>query len=173
MNDNFENIIEAMLFSHGGGLHLDKIAISLNIGKNHAKREIDKLKEKYKKESRGIQVLVFNDVYQMATNSAYSSYIEKLTDKKQVNLTKAQLETLAIIAYKQPITKPLVEQIRGVDSTQPINKLLEYNIICEQGRLNEPGRPILFKTTDEFLRRFGISNLDQLPPMQDIRALIP
>ncbi|MCL1936389.1 MAG: SMC-Scp complex subunit ScpB [Defluviitaleaceae bacterium] len=170
MNDlellELERILEAILFACSDGLSLEKISLGLSVDHNTSKIIINSLKEKYKKENRGIQIDIVGELYQMVTNIKYKDNIKKILKSKETNLTKAQLETLAIIAYKQPVTKLTIEQIRGVDSTHPLNKLLEYELVEENGRLNAVGRPILFITTNEFLRQFGLDNLENLPNIE-------
>ena len=120
--------------------------------------------EKYKSENRGVQLIELDGAFQMCTKSEMYETLLRIAHvpKKQV-LTDVLLETLSIIAYKQPITKIEIEHIRGVKTDHAVNKLVEYNLVCEVGRLDAPGKPILFATTEEFLRNFGIESLDELP----------
>ena len=163
MDDELEKILESVLFSYGEGLTLEKMSHGLGIHMALVQSSIDKLSQKYISENSGVQIVNINGTYQMSTNPKYHTYIKKISNVRIQNLSKVQLETLSIIAYKQPITKSEIEQIRGVDCTSPINKLLEYNLIEEKGRKKSPGRPILFVTTDDFLRHFGISDIKDLP----------
>ncbi|MBR0305363.1 MAG: SMC-Scp complex subunit ScpB, partial [Lachnospiraceae bacterium] len=125
-----------------------------------------RLRERYDEEDSGMQILRLEDSYQMSTRTKFYSNLIKVaaTPKKQV-LTDVVMETLAIIAYKQPVTKADIEKIRGVKSDHAVNRLIEYNLVYEAGRMDAPGRPALFATTEEFLRRFGVSSTVELPEM--------
>ena len=127
-------------------------------------RHLHHLMDRYQNEKRGIRIIELDGSFQMCTSPEMYDYVIKLTHqpKKQV-LTDVMLETLAIVAYKQPVTKAEIEQIRGVSCSHAINKLLEYGLITEAGRLNAPGRPILLATTEEFLRTFGVQSVEGLP----------
>ena len=127
-------------------------------------RLVHRLMDRYQNEKRGIRIIELDGAFQMCTSPEMYDYVIKLTHqpKKQV-LTDVMLETLAIVAYKQPVTKAEIEQIRGVSCSHAINKLLEYGLITEAGRLNAPGRPILLATTEEFLRTFGVQSVENLP----------
>lgn len=165
---NFKSIIEALLFINGEQLEIEKIAFAIDSSVDQTKELIRELMLDYKQEKRGIQIIEVNESFQMCTNPEYFSYIEKAFNVKPKKiLSQALLETLAIIAYKQPITKMGVEEIRGVSAVHSINKLIEYNLVCEKGRLDAVGKPILFGTTDEFLKHFGFDNLKNLPDMPD------
>ena len=168
-----EMIIEALLFASGEAVPVSKIAKTIDESHGTTKKIIKNLSDKYETENRGIVIIEVDDSYQMCTNPIYFDYIEKhfKTNKKQV-LSQTLVETLAIIAYKQPITKMQIEEIRGVSSDHAVNKLVEFNLVCEAGRLNSPGRPILFKTTEDFLKYFGYKNLGELPILaEDFEAL--
>lgn len=156
--------IEAILFTMGEAVELERIAGAIEQDQDTTRKILRNMMDKYQGEDRGIQIIELDGAFQMCTKSSMYETIVKITHipKKHV-LTDVLLETLSIIAYKQPITKLQVEQIRGVKSDHPINKLIEYNLICELGRLDAPGRPILFGTTEEFLRSFGLKSLDELP----------
>ena len=118
----------------------------------------------YEKENRGIHIIELEDSFQMCTKTDLYDYLIRIAKQpKKCVLTDVQLETLSIVAYKQPVTKLEIEKIRGVKSDHAINKLIEYNLICEVGRLDAPGHPHLFGTTEEFLRRFGVASLEELP----------
>ncbi|MCI9051970.1 MAG: SMC-Scp complex subunit ScpB [Lachnospiraceae bacterium] len=159
-----EAAIEAILFMMGTSVELDRIAQALDEKEMVIKQTIENMMEKYQKEERGVQIIELENAYQMCTKKEMYEYLIKIakTHKKQV-LTDVLLETLSIVAYKQPVTKMDIEKIRGVKCEHAINKLVEYNLICEAGRLDAPGRPILFATTEEFLRCFGVSSLGELP----------
>lgn len=159
-----EAIIEAILFTMGEAVELERIAAAVGHDEVTIRKVIRNMMDKYDASDRGIQIIELGSSYQMCTKASMYESIIKLTHipKKHV-LTDVLLETLSIIAYKQPITKLEIEQIRGVKTDHAINKLIEYNLVCEVGRLDAPGRPILVGTTEEFLRSFGITSLEDLP----------
>ncbi|MBO5277898.1 MAG: SMC-Scp complex subunit ScpB [Lachnospiraceae bacterium] len=159
-----EAAIEAILFTMGNSVELSRIAAAIGHDEDTTKRLIHNMMDKYQHEDRGIQIIELEDAFQMCTKKEMYEYLIRVasTPKKQV-LTDVLLETLSIIAYKQPVTKLDIEKIRGVKCDHAVNKLVEYNLVCEAGRLDAPGRPILFATTEEFLRSFGVSSLDELP----------
>lgn len=156
--------IEAILFTMGESVELDRIAAAIEHDEETTRKIIHNMMDKYDTEDRGIHIIELEGSYQLCTKPSLYETIIKITHvpKKHV-LTDVLLETLSIIAYKQPITKLQIESIRGVSSDHAVNKLIEYNLICEMGRLDAPGRPILFGTTEEFLRNFGLNSLDSLP----------
>lgn len=156
--------IEAILFTMGEAVELDRLALAIDHDEYTTRKIIQNMMDKYDDESRGIHIIELDGAYQLCTKVTMYESIIKITHipKKHI-LTEVLLETLSIIAYKQPITRLQVEAIRGVKSDHPINKLIEYNLICELGRMDAPGRPILFGTTEEFLRSFGLQSLDSLP----------
>ncbi|MBP3543857.1 MAG: SMC-Scp complex subunit ScpB [Lachnospiraceae bacterium] len=159
-----EAAIEAILFTMGDSVELSRIAGAIGHDEETTKRLIHNLMDKYQHEDRGIQIIELEDSFQMCTKKEMYEYLIRVasTPKRQV-LTDVLLETLSIIAYKQPVTKLDIEKIRGVKCDHAVNKLVEYNLVCEAGRLDAPGRPILFATTEDFLRSFGVSSLDELP----------
>jgi len=158
--------IEAILFTMGEAVELERIAGAIDHDVDTTRRILHNMMDNYEEEGRGIHLIELDGSYQLCTKSTMYETIIKVTHipKKHV-LTDVLLETLSIIAYKQPITKLQIEQIRGVKSDHAVNKLVEYNLICELGRMDVPGRPILFGTTEEFLRCFGLQSLDALPIM--------
>lgn len=159
-----EAIIEAVLFSMGESVELAKLAEVLELSKDETKNIIYKMMDKYEQEQRGIQIIEIEDSFQMCTRKEMYEYLIKIAKQpKRHVLTDVLLETLSIIAYKQPITKLEIEKIRGVSCDHAVNKLVEYNLVCELGRLDAPGRPLLFGTTEEFLRSFGVQSLEELP----------
>lgn len=162
--------LEAILFAMGDSVELSALAKALELDIETTRRLLNDLMEKYQKEERGIQIVEINGSYQMCTKKEYCQYLIRiaLQPKKPV-LTDVMLETLSIIAYKQPVTKAEIEKIRGVKSDHAVNKLIEYNLVAEIGRLDVPGKPILLGTTEEFLRSFGMQNLDSLPEMDPVR----
>ncbi|CUH92630.1 SMC-Scp complex subunit ScpB [Herbinix luporum] len=156
--------IEAILFTMGEAVELGRLAKAIEHDEETTKKIIHSMMDKYEDESRGIQIIELNGAYQLGTKASLYETIVKLTHipKKHV-LTDILLETLSIIAYKQPITKLQIEAIRGVKSDHAVNKLIEYGLVCELGRMDAPGKPILFGTTEEFLRCFGLQSLEALP----------
>ena len=156
--------VEAILFAMGESVSLSKIASAIGKDETEAKRLLEELKKQYQKKERGIQLIELEDSYQLCTKPEFYDYLIQVAKqpKKHV-LTDVLLETLAIVAYKQPVTKIEIEKIRGVKSDHAVNKLVEYDLVCEVGRLDAPGKPLLFGTTEEFLRRFGVQSVEELP----------
>ena len=160
----YEAIIEALLFTMGDSVEIGRLAATIGHDEETTKKIIHNLMDKYAEEDRGIQIVEYNGAYQMCTKEElYDSLIRIAHIPKKQVLTDVLLETLSIIAYKQPITKVEIEAIRGVKSDHAVNKLVEYELVEEVGRMDVPGRPILFGTSEEFLRSFGIGSLDELP----------
>lgn len=156
--------IEAILFMMGEAVEAERIATALEHDTETIKRIIHNMMDEYEAENRGIQIIELNGAFQLCTKpSMYETLIQITHIPKKHILTDILLETLAIVAYKQPITKQEIEAIRGVSCDHVINKLIEYKLIIEVGRLDAPGRPILFGTSDEFLRSFGLVSLEELP----------
>ena len=155
-----EAVIEAVLFTMGSAVELKQLATAIGQDKETAKAAVERLMKRYQTGKHGMEILQLEDSYQMCTQSKYYSNLIRIASapKKQV-LSDIVLETLSIIAYRQPVTKLEIEKIRGV------NRLVEYNLVYEAGRLDAPGRPALFATTEEFMRRFGIGTLSDLPNM--------
>lgn len=160
----WEAIIEAVLFTMGNSVELRQLAAAIGQDEATAREAVLRLKKRYDTGKKGIQIIELEDSYQMCTRPEYYENLIRVAaaPKKQV-LTDVALETLSIIAYKQPVTKLEIEKIRGVKSDHAVNKLVEYNLVYEVGRLDAPGRPALFATTEEFLRRFGIGSTQNLP----------
>ena len=159
-----EAIIEAVLFTMGQSVESRQLAAAIGQSEDCARKAALRLKERYDREKKGIQIIELENAFQMCTRAEYYENLIRVaaTPKRQV-LTEVVLETLSIIAYRQPVTKMEIEKIRGVKSDHAVNKLIEYNLVCEVGRLDAPGRPALFATTEEFLRRFGIGSTNDLP----------
>ncbi len=159
-----EAVIEAILFTMGEAVELDRLAAAVEHDEDTVRKIIRNMMDQYEEEDRGIQIIELEGAFQLCTKPTMYESIIKITHvpKKHV-LSDVLLETLSIIAYKQPITKIEIEAIRGVKCDHAVNKLIEYNLVSEAGRLDAPGRPILFGTTEEFLRNFGIQSLDDLP----------
>lgn len=156
--------IEAILFTMGEAVELSKIAIAIEQDEATTKKIIYGMMDDYAEENRGIQIIELDGAFQLSTKAeTYEAIVKVAHIPKKHVLTDVLLETLSIIAYKQPITKQEIEAIRGVKSDHAVNKLVEYNLVCEAGRLDAPGKPILFATTEEFLRSFGIESLEELP----------
>lgn len=165
-----ENIIEAVLFTMGESVSVDTLSLAIKQDIDITKEACERLVSKYENEYnyRGMKVVRINGKYQMVSNNEYFKYlISVCANPKKPTLTEAILETLSIVAYKQPITKPEIEDIRGVKSDFSINKLIEYGLIEEQGRLDTAGRPIILGTTELFLRRFGLESKEQLPHLDE------
>ena len=166
---NLKAAIEAVLFATGKAIEESKLMIALGteeepISKKEFKAAIKELMQDYDVEDRGIRLIELDGKYQLCTKNEYYDILSKIVNmpKKHV-LTDVLLETLSIIAYKQPVTRAEIEKIRGVSCSHAVNRLVEYNLAKEVGRLDAPGHPILFGTTDDFLRSFGISSMDDLP----------
>ena len=159
-----ESAIEAILFTMGNSVEIGKIATAIDHDEDTTRKIIHNMMDRYSEQHRGIKIVELDNAFQMCTNPEYYEQLIKVASqpKKQV-LTDVLLETLSIIAYKQPITRIEIEKIRGVKCDHAVNKLVEYNLVMEVGRLDAPGRPILFGTSEEFLRQFGISSLEDLP----------
>ena len=161
-----EAVVEAVLFTMGRSVEIRQLAAALETGEPEAEAAAERLKARYEESVCGMQVLRLENSYQMCTRTGYYENLIRVAaaPKKQV-LTEVMLETLSIIAYKQPVTKLEIEKIRGVKSDHAVNRLIEYNLVYEAGRLDAPGRPALFATTEEFLRRFGVGSTEDLPSM--------
>lgn len=157
---------EAILFSMGDAVEAVHIAQALEVSIETIENILTKLMDKYNNADRGIMLTMIDGAYQLCTKKEMYDYLIKIAHvPKPKEITEVMLETLSIIAYKQPVTRLEVERIRGVNSDHTINKLVEYNLICEVGRKDAPGRPILFATTEEFLRSFGIESTEELPEL--------
>lgn len=156
-------IIEALLFTWGDPLDLNSISRILEMDEVMIKNILDELIVDFDKQKRGLKIIKVNDSYQLATRIEHFDYIKKLNNKTKKSLSNAALETLSIIAYKQPVTKSEIDNIRGVKSDRVIETLNEKKLIVELGRLERPGRPIIYGTSDDFLKYFGLESLDDLP----------
>lgn len=163
-NQNYKAIIESILFTMGESVELSKIAAAIELDKEKTKQLLDELARDYAHSEHGITIMELDGAYQMCTKPEMYEYLIRVAKQpKHRALTDVLLETLSIIAYKQPITRVEIEKIRGVSCDHAVNKLLEYNLIQELGRLDAPGKPLLFGTTEEFLRSFGVHSIDELP----------
>ena len=161
-----KSTIESLIFVSGDPLTIKDLSNALEISNKTIKNILEEMISEYEDEKRGIKLISINGEYQLVTKAENSSYIQKLLKKnKRQSLSQASLESLAIIAYKQPITRVDIDEIRGVKSESAMQRLLEKDLIKEVGRLEVPGRPILYGTTDEFLRQFGLKELKDLPSL--------
>ena len=160
---------EAILFASGERMELSRLAMVLQTDENEVAAAVDALADQMAFERRGIRIIRLEKGYQMVSSGEMAEYVTKaLETRKPPKLSASQLESLTIIAYYQPATKAMVEQIRGVDSAYSISALLNKKLIEEAGRLNVPGRPIQYRTTPDFLRTFGLSSLEELPPIEKV-----
>ncbi len=167
--EELQRAIEAILFAAGERIDISRLAAVLETDEADIISAADALMDQYSFQRRGIRILKLEKGYQMVSSGEMADYVTKaLETRKPPKLSSSQLETLTIIAYYQPATKAMVEQIRGVDSAYSVAALLNKKLIEEAGRLNVPGRPIQYKTTPDFLRTFGLSSLEELPPIEKI-----
>ncbi len=162
--NELEAIVEAILFTMGEAVEVRRIAAAVGLDEDTVREAVRGMMQRYEENGRGIKIIELEGAFQMCTKASMYEYLVRIAHvpKKHV-LTDVLLETLSIIAYKQPITKQEIEAIRGVKSDHAVNKLIEYDLVCEVGRMDAPGRPILFGTTEDFLRSFGIASLEELP----------
>ena len=159
-------VVEAIMFAHGDPITPEKLAEASGIDLETTVKLIDQLERRYNVQESGLRIIRLNDGFQISTRPEYSGYIKSaLETRRQQPLSQAAMETLSIIAYNQPVTKSFVEQVRGIDSSSVVNTLVERDLLEEAGRLDLPGRPVAYRTTDTFLRCFGISSLRELPPL--------
>ena len=167
--EQLQRAIEAILFAAGERIEVSRLAFALETDENEIIDAADALADKLAFERRGIRILKLERGYQMVSSGEMADFVTKaLETRKPPKLSSSQLETLTIIAYYQPATKAMVEQIRGVDSSYSVAALMNKKLIEEAGRLNVPGRPIQYKTTPDFLRTFGLSSLEELPPIEKV-----
>ena len=159
-------VIEAILFAAGRPVTKNEIMLALEISKEDIENIVKSMQEEYKNENRGIELIKIDDSYQLCTKKELHQYIYPVLDKRnKPNLSNAALETLAIVAYNPKITRAEIESIRGVSADACVYKLLEYGLIEEAGKIELPGKPMSYKTTNEFLRMFGYSSLEELPEL--------
>ena len=164
-----QRILEAILFASGERMEISRLAAVLEVDEQEIEDAVDALAGQLSYDRRGIRILRLEDAYQMVSSGEMADFVTKaLETRKPPRLSASQLEALTIIAYYQPATKAMVEQIRGVDSSYSISALMNKKLIEEAGRLNVPGRPIQYRTTPDFLRTFGISSLEELPPIEKV-----
>lgn len=163
-----EAAIEAILFTMGESVEAEKIAVAIEHDVDTTVKIIHNMMDKYENEDRGIKIIELEGSFQLCTKEEYyDNLIRICSQPRRYTLTDAALETLSIIAYKQPVTKIEIEKIRGVNSDRSVNKLVELELVKEVGRLDAPGRPTLFGTTEEFLRTFGVGSIDELPVISE------
>lgn len=163
-------VIEAVLFTMGETVEISKLAEVIEEDIKSTKKILDEMAKEYEQEDRGIQLTSFDDAVQLCTKAEMYEYLIKIAKSpRKMTLTDTVIETLSIIAYKQPVTRLDIERVRGVSCDHAINKLLEYDLIQELGRLDAPGRPLLFGTTEQFLRCFGVKSLEELPELNPVQ----
>lgn len=164
--EKIKGIIEAILFAAGRVVTINEFISALEINKDDVVNIIENMRQEFEGQNRGIEIIKVNDGYGMCTKKEYYEYIYPIFDKRsKPNLSNAALESLAIIAYNPGITRAEIEMIRGVNSDATIYKLLEYNLIEDAGKLDAPGKPTTYRTTENFLKMFGYSNLEDLPEL--------
>lgn len=163
--------LEAMLFAHGEPVELDRLADAMHAEPIQTQVLLEKLQRQYDERDGGLVLLNFDDRWQMATRPYYGEIVKRILDaRRNAPLSPAALEVLAVIAYNQPVSRSFIEQVRGVDSSSTVAKLLDKGLIEEAGRLDLPGKPVAFRVTDTFLRVFGLGSLADLPPLHDETA---
>lgn len=162
--EKYQAAIEAILFTMGDSVEIGKLAAAIRHDEDTTRKLLHNMMDRYEEEDRGIRIIELENSYQLCTKKEMYEYLIRVAKQpRRYTLTDVLLETLSIVAYRQPVTKLEIEKIRGVKSDHAVNKLVEYGLIEEAGRLDAPGRPILFGTTEEFLRRFSLQSLDELP----------
>lgn len=168
--DKAKAVLEAVLFAMGDSVEISRLAEVIETDLRTTKKILAELEADYANSERGIELVHFEDSIQLCTKADMYEYLIKIAKApRKMVLTDAVIETLSIIAYKQPVTRVEIERVRGVSCDHAINKLLEYDLIMELGRLDAPGRPLLFGTTEQFLRCFGVKNLEELPEMSTVQ----
>ncbi len=156
--------IEAVLFAMGTSVEAERLAQALEIPVDLLRSHLERMMTEYEQDNRGIRLIRLEDSWQLCTKKEYYETLIRIARiPRKIRLTDVMLETLSIIAYKQPVTKLEIEKIRGVKSDHAVNRLVEYELVEELGRMDAPGRPILFGTTENFLRHFGVSSIQELP----------
>lgn len=162
--------IEAILFSMGDSVEISQLCEALGVSDEEIRAAVQNLMETYERDERGIRLLELDNAYQLVTKPEfYEDLVNIARHPRKPVLTDTLMETLSVIAYKQPITKAEISKIRGVSSDHAVNRLIEYELAKEVGRVNAPGRPILFGTTEEFLRRFGFSSTEEMPQIDPVK----
>lgn len=164
--EKIQSIIESVLFAAGRMVSIEEIELALEVSRVDLEKILEKMQEEYKEQKRGIELIKLNNGYQLCSKKENYEYIYQIIDKRnKPKLSNAALETLSIIAYNPKISRAEIEAIRGVSVDATIYKLLEYGLIEEAGKLDLPGKPMSYKTTEEFLKMFGYSSLDELPEL--------
>lgn len=164
-----KSIVEGLLFVAGDAVPIKDLCSVISIDETTLRRIVNQMMDSFSEENRGVQIIEVNNCYQLCTKPEHYEYIERLVKpQSRQGLSQASLETLAIIAYKQPITKSQVDYIRGVKSEGCIARLVEKDLIYEADRMDGPGRPILYRTTDSFLKLFGLKSLKELPVLKEL-----
>jgi segregation and condensation protein B len=165
--EKIEATIEAVLFAMGDAVDVEKIATAIGHDKDTTRKLVHQMMDRYNSREGGMEIIELENAFQLATRREYYDALIKVAKQpKRYVLTDVQLEVLSIVAYKQPVTRQEVEKIRGVNSDHALNRLVEYNLVGEAGRLDAPGKPIVFGTTEEFLRNFGVRSAEELPAIQ-------
>ncbi len=168
-HNELQRVIEAILFAAGERIEISRLSTVLEVDPDEIEKAVDALADELSFNRRGIRILKLEKGYQMVSSGEMADYVTAaLETRKPPKLSSSQLEALTIVAYYQPATKAMVEQIRGVDSSYSIGALLNKKLIEDAGRLNVPGRPILYRTTPNFLRTFGLSSLEELPEIEKV-----
>ena len=158
--------VEAIMFAYGDPITIDKLSEAAGLDNETTVKLIDQLERRYNVNESGLKIIRVNDGFQITTRTEYAENIKKAMEtRRQQPLSQAAMETLSIVAYNQPVTKAFVEQVRGIDSSSVVNTLVERNLLEEAGRLDLPGRPVAYRTTDTFLRCFGLSRIEELPSL--------
>ena len=164
--EKIKGIIEAILFASARIVSLDELVLSLEIDKDEISKIIEEMKEEYKKDNRGIELISINNGYTLASKKKLHEYIYQIIDKRvKPNLSQAALEVLAIIAYNPRISRAEIQNIRGVNSDASLYRLMEHNLVQEAGKLDLPGKPMSYEVTEEFLKKFGLNTLKDLPEL--------
>ena len=172
--EELKRACEAILFAAGESVEVERLAKALETGAEEIRQACEALSDAYAYQRRGIRILRLEDGYQMVSSGEMAEYVTKaLETRKPPRLSGAQLEALTVVAYYQPVTRAMVDEIRGVDSGYAMGALLRKQLICEAGRLNVPGRPFQYATTPDFLRTFGLSSLEELPPIDRVELGLP
>ena len=163
-------VLEAILFTMGDSVEVDRLASVIEEDTDTTKEILDEMAQEYETDGRGIELTTLDNAVQLCTKGDYYEYLIKIAKTpRRFVLTDTLLETLSIVAYKQPVTRLEIEKVRGVSCDHAVNKLLEFDLITEVGRLDAPGRPLLFGTTEQFLRSFGVKSLDDLPEVNPVQ----
>ena len=172
MSDNKLQALEAVIFAGGEPTHIEKIAQAMQLEHDEVLVLIGQLKAKYDHDDSGIRLSLTDGCYQICTKSEYADYVRRAFEiRRNAPISNAALEVLAVIAYNQPVTRAFIDTVRGVDCSGVVGSLNEKGLIEEKGRLDLPGRPLLYGTTNLFLRSFGITSLEELPPLPDTDEL--